>query len=313
MRDVDLDVLAGARVAQLEAALALGQGLEDPRVGVEVTRHPVHLAERHHRALGMRAIASLVGVVVVLPAQQLVEELDRRAAVARVEVDVLELERLRLRAAPRLPGGRRLAHPDAVLARLDERLERRWKRPKSLPLTLAHVRRPLQHRLAPVAEPDLDPLMGHERSHRPDRLDPVADLGLAALQALELDLDPRGSRSRVGLAAAGIATPPPPGLRRRRFHHRRHPGRVVRRQRRAPASERPGRTRGRGTGAWRSSPALPRRPGRASSRRELCHGSATGSRVHGSVHAQVLTRTVNASALLTMCTAIVVSIEPVRS
>ena len=85
--------------------------------------------------------------------------------------------------------------------------ERRWKRPKLRPLTwrtygfLFSTVSPLR------AEPDLDPLVADERLHGADRLDPVADLRLAVLEALELELDLRRRRARVGRAAtAGAPT-----------------------------------------------------------------------------------------------------------
>ena len=60
-RDVDLHVLAGARVLEVEAAAAVGELLEDPGVGVEGAIHPVGLAEGHHREAGPVAVALAVG------------------------------------------------------------------------------------------------------------------------------------------------------------------------------------------------------------------------------------------------------------
>ena len=191
---------SGWRIWKL--ALALGEHLEDPGGRLEVARHAVDLAEGHHRALGVRAVLVPVGVEVVLVAQQVVEELDRRAPVARVEVDVLEGELLRLRLPAGLARGRRLARPDAVLAGLDQRLRAELEAAEASALDLAHVGRLLHHGVATAPEPDLDSLVADVRRHRSDRLDPIADLRLAVLEALDLELDLRRLRARIGRVAA---------------------------------------------------------------------------------------------------------------
>ena len=125
----------------------------------------------------------LVGVVVALVAQQLVEQLDRRAAVARVEVEELERELLRLRAPPACWAVAFLCARARYLPGSSSGFDRSLKRPKLLPLTWRTYGVRLQHRVAAGAEPDLDLLVATNGRHRADDLDPLADLRLAALEA----------------------------------------------------------------------------------------------------------------------------------
>ncbi len=204
-RPVELDVLAGGRVAQLVAAATREQAPEDRAVHARDARHAVHLAVGDHRAPGGVVEVAAARGHVVEPRQGALEQAhvqppraDVRARADRGEADPAGLRSSLLRVAlwnawtPNVPLATDPEHgPELTRAAA----------------CLLHLHGRLVHLLALAEEPHDHLLAGHQR------LDPAAHDQLVALKDVEppvvaqAGVDPRPPCSRASAWAPVAAEP----------------------------------------------------------------------------------------------------------
>ena len=203
--EVGLDVLAGARVLELEAALALGELLEDLAGGLLLAGHAVDLAVGEHGATGGAAVGGAAAVDVAEVAEQGIEHLRGRAGVALLEARVADPEgatRVLRAGVPRPRGEHGL---DPVHARADHPA-RELELPEARVLALRpHLDGLALDRLLAAIEHDRDLLAGAEGPDGAPDLDALARRDLAAANAVQADRGRRRLVARVLLGRRSIA------------------------------------------------------------------------------------------------------------